>query len=354
MILISQKNYSATVWRQVISLALVCLLAPVRAQAQVVETAGSRALGMGGAFVAVASDSSTTWWNPAGVAAGPYVDLALGRSLVETTERLPAWRDRTSWFALATPPVGLSYYRFRITDIQSFDPTGQAAAGREDRLAGVPVRSVSVSQFGVTLARTLMSGVHAGTTLKYLRGAVRVGQVDSLARPSDLLTQGEALDGGDTESRFDLDVGVMAIAGPLRLGAVVRNVREPEFGAAGSTSDVPFGGTRLPRQIRVGAAFNPEGATGMPLTVAVDADVRAYTTSSGARRIVALGAEHWFLAQRLGVRAGGRVNTLGAHERSATAGVTLAVRAGLYLDGHAVRGGAADERGWGLTARVSF
>jgi hypothetical protein len=111
---------------------------------------------------------------------------------------------------------------------------------------------------------------------------------------------------------------------------------------------------RLPRQIRVGAAFDPESATGVPLTVAFDADVRAYATPSGARRMVALGAEHWFLAKRVGVRAGGRVNTRGAGERSATAGLTVAVRGGLYLDGHAVRGGSADERGWGLAARVSF
>ena len=308
---------------------------------------------MGGAFVAVASDSSATWWNPAGLAAGPFVDLAWAGNLVETTEQLPAWRHRTSWFAVGTPPIGFSYYRFRITDIQPFDPTGQPAAGREDTWAGVPVRSLSASQLGVTLVRTLMHGVHAGTTLKYVRGTVRGGREDNLARPSDLLAQGEALDGGHAESRFDLDVGAIGIAGPLRLGAVVRNVREPEFVMAGP-SDAPSTRMRLPRQIRVGAAFDSEAATGVPLTVAFDADVRAYATPSGARRVVALGAEHWLLAKRVGVRAGGRVNTRGARERSATTGLTVAVRAGLYLDGHAVRGGSADEKGWGLAARVSF
>ena len=77
-------------------------------------------------------------------------------------------------------------------------------------------------------------------------------------------------------------------------------------------------------------------------------------TPSGARRMVALGVEHWLLAKRIGVRGGGRVNMRGARERSVTAGLTVAVRAGLYLDGHAVRGGSADEKGWGLAARVSF
>ncbi|MBI2828161.1 MAG: conjugal transfer protein TraF [Acidobacteria bacterium] len=304
--------------------------------------------------MAVASDSSSTWWNPGGLATGPLVDLAWAGNLVETTEQLPALRHRTSWFAVGTPPIGLSYYRFRITDIQPFDPTGQAEAGREELRAGVPVRSLSASQLGVTLVRTLVPGVHAGTTLKYVRGTLRHGREDSLAPPSDLLAQGEALDGGHADSRFDLDVGVLGIAGSLRLGAGVRNVREPEFGADGSSPDAPLAPMRLARQIRVGAAFDAEADTGVPLTFAFDADARAYATPSGARRMVALGAEHWFLAKRVGVRAGGRLNTRGARERSATAGLTLAMRAGLYLDGHAVRGGSADEKGWGLAARVSF
>lgn len=353
MILMSQ-NYSVVAVRRVTNLALLCVLTAVPARAQIIEAAGSRALGMGGAFVAVASDSTATWWNPAGLAAGPYVDLSWGRGRVETTERLPVSREKTSWFALATPPVGLSYYRFRITDIQPFDPTGQAEAGREERRAGVPVRSLSASQLGVTLVRTLMPGVHAGTTLKYVRGIIRGGREDSLARPSDLLAGGEALDGGQAESRFDVDLGVLGIAGPVRLGAVVRNAREPEFGEAGVMSDASAAPMRLPRQIRVGAAFDAEAGLGVPLTVAFDADVRAYATASGPRRMVAFGAEHWFLAKRVGVRAGGRVNTRGASARSATAGVTLTVRAGAYLEGHAVRGGSADEQGWGLGARVSF
>jgi hypothetical protein len=67
-----------------VRLALLCVLPTlfaVPARAQIVESVGSRALGMGGAFVAVASDSSATWWNPAGLAAGQFVDLAIGRAV---------------------------------------------------------------------------------------------------------------------------------------------------------------------------------------------------------------------------------------------------------------------------------
>jgi hypothetical protein len=164
------------------------------------------------------------------------------------------------------------------------------------------------------------------------------------------------LNGGDTESRFDMDVGVLAVAGAVRLGARMRNVLEPEFpphraGAAGAPE---FAAMRLPRQTRLGVAFDSEAATGVPLMVALDADVQRYSTALGPRRVVALGAEQWFLARRLGVRAGGRMNTIGARERSATAGASAAVRSGLFIDGHVVRGGSAEEKGWGLAARVSF
>ncbi len=40
------------------------------ASAQIYETVGIRAQGMAGAFVAVADDSTATWWNPAGLATG--------------------------------------------------------------------------------------------------------------------------------------------------------------------------------------------------------------------------------------------------------------------------------------------
>src|SRR5688500_12796217 len=47
------------------------------ASAQTFETAGARALGMGGAFVAVADDVTAIWWNPAGLATGGFFGLAV-------------------------------------------------------------------------------------------------------------------------------------------------------------------------------------------------------------------------------------------------------------------------------------
>ena len=308
---------------------------------------------MGGAFVAVASDSTATWWNPAGLAAGPFVDIGWGRDRVEVTEHDPAWRHKTSWFGLGTPVLGLSYTRFRITDTRPLVSTAPEADNRQLSRGDAPVQSVALSQLGVTIVRTLISGVHVGTTLKRVRGTVHNGPLDDTASLS-ALEQGEAFEDGDAETRFDLDAGIIAVSGPLRLGATVRNVREPEFFTMGGAPDAPATGMQLPRQVRVGAAFDGAAIGSIPLTVAFDADLRTYLTASGERRMVALGAEQWVLGRRVAMRVGGRVNTRGARESVATAGLTVATGGGLYLDGYAVRGGAEDERGWGLATRISF
>jgi hypothetical protein len=316
-------------------------------EAQSIETVGSRALGMGGAFVAVASDSSATWWNPAGLAAGPFLDLALGRATTEVRGELPGRRDTASWLALSTPPFGFSYYRLRLTDVRPFDPTVTESVSREDRRAGVPIRSVAANQLGVTLVQTLLPGLHAGATLKYVRGTVRMGRDDSAFSAEHLLDIGDELEGGDADGTFDADLGVIAVSGPFRAGLLVRN-------AFDSTLENQVGIARLDRQFRVGAAFDAAANGGQPLVVALDADLSTTPAASGDRRNVAVGAERWFWNSRLAVRGGARFNTAGEKEHAATGGISAAVRAGLFIDAHVVGGGSDDDRGWGVAARVSF
>src|SRR5262249_8393569 len=110
----------------------------------------------------------------------------------------------------------------------------------------------------------------------------------------------------------------------------------------------------LPRQGRIGAAVDLEKAGGPPLTIALDVDARRYETGSGDRRVVAIGAEDWLLARRLGVRGGVRFNTVGDKERVGTAGGSFSARSGLYLEGEVSRGESNAERGWGLGIRMTF
>ena len=313
------------------------------ASAQIVEVAGVRALGMAGAFVAVANDSSATWWNPAGLAEGPFLDMALARTINEASERVPARRDRVVGFTMATPPVGFSFYRLRLTQIAGSGSTADLPANREDERAGT-VRSLAVTQFGATFIQTLSPGIHAATTLKYVRGTARIGMAAALTFDvGERLDEGDDLAGGGSEGRFDVDAGVLAVAGPFRLGVTGRNLGAPKFGEI-----------EMPRQVRAGVAFDASRRTGVPLVVAVDVDVRKYQTATGDRRVVAAGAERWFRERRLGIRAGARINSVGGGDPVATVGASWAVRPGAYADGYVARGGDAAERGWGVAMRVSF
>ena len=234
--------------------ALLLAAAPMPAAAQIIESVGTRALGMGGAFVAVADDSTASWWNPAGLAAGAFMDVSTGRSVTDLRPRIPARRDRVSWFTLGSPPFGASYYRLRLTDVGAPSPTAQDRANREGGEAGSALRKLSVTQLGATIVQTLLPGVHIGSTLKYVRGTLRGGESTGAGTPEDLLDAGEDLEGGEAQHRFDLDIGVIATAGPVRLGAVVRNVTEPEF----TSPDPTVAAMRLPRQVRLGGAFDAQ------------------------------------------------------------------------------------------------
>ena len=63
---------------------------------------GTRAEGMGGAFVAVADDASAVYWNPAGIATGATFDL-----------QVPSRPTRAVFVGAALPVLGASYYRTR-------------------------------------------------------------------------------------------------------------------------------------------------------------------------------------------------------------------------------------------------
>ena len=60
------RRFAAVVWP-----TLATCASP--ASVQVFESIGVRALGMGGAFVVVADDATANYWNPAGLATGPFL-----------------------------------------------------------------------------------------------------------------------------------------------------------------------------------------------------------------------------------------------------------------------------------------
>jgi hypothetical protein len=188
----------------------------------------------------------------------------------------------------------------------------------------------------------LFPGIHAGATVKYVRGALHLGREDGAAIPGDLLDRGDDLASTDAAGDVGADAGVLAVVGPVRLGARIGNLVRPQIG-----------NVMLPRQARIGVAFDPEPVTGVPLTIALDADIRELPAVTGPRQMVAFGGEYWLFEKRLGVRGGGRVNRIGLRERIGTAGASVAVRPGMLVDAH-LSHGSRDESGWSVAARVSF
>ncbi len=308
------------------------------ATAQVFESAGSRALGMGGAFVAVANDSTATWWNPAALPTGPFVDVSIDRASTTGGEATPSWRQRTTGVALLTPPVGLSYYRYSVADV------GALSSGQVEN--GTRVRMLTVNQVGGTFVQSVADGVHLGATVKYLSGHMAEAQMPALPDGADLRDRAGALEAGGWDAAFDLDLGGMVVRGPVRAGLTLRHVTRPAFGKDA--------GMALPRQARAGVAYDGDAAGHGPYLVSMDLDLSRIETVSGERRNVALGLERWLGAKKVGIRGGARVNTLGGHERTVTAGASLLARPGMYVEGHVALGGSTDDRGWSLGARVTF
>src|SRR5689334_8845429 len=133
------------------------------ASAQLYESVGIRAQGMAGAFVAVADDATATWWNPAGVASGPYFNALLE---LQTAREPAADRDasgqpqasqRSKAFdiAFAFPALGLSYYHLRVSEIQPANTTAEPTPDRLDvRPGDVRLRTLAWHQFGATVGRS--------------------------------------------------------------------------------------------------------------------------------------------------------------------------------------------------------
>lgn len=317
-------------------IALICLLlvtlpASVRA-GQTFESVGVRALGMGGAFVAVADDASAVWWNPAGLVTGaPFgATIEWDRFQIGNRDAVPApgsLQGSSKFGSLGTWPLGVSYGQHRTTSLAG----GSDGAGE--------VRSLATSYYGVTVLQTLVEGLVAGSTLKYVRGTATSGPIDGL-------TTGEALDRGadlegDGRGTFDLDLGFMADMHRLRVGWTIRNLRRPEFRTIAGIA------MRLERQSRLGVAVLPSDG----LTLAMDLDLDTADLSDGLRRMIALGGEAR-LGLRAAVRAGVRWDLEGAADPVTTAGASIAVRPKFWLDGFYSYGRGGEDRGFGVALRA--
>jgi hypothetical protein len=322
-------------------IALIILLFPsASAVAQTFEAVGTKAAGMGGAFVAVADDASAVYWNPAGlVLGGSYFSMVLdyNEGQAEPDDISQAGRRSSNIIAFSTLPVGVSYYRLTSSRLT---PSTDPERVRLDRL--------TTHHAGVTLVQSLTDRFAVGATLKWVRGYAASGIVPDGDRDDLLDGAGELPDA--STSKFDADIGVMASLGAVRAGVTVRNVMEPDFSTA--TRD-PVTVLTLKRQTRAGVSY--VGVAG--LIVAADLDVERAAGSLGEVRDLAAGAEAK-LFRRVAVRSGFRYNTLGdepgGHAPVYSLGASVATYRQLLVDAQVTLGSRAGDRGWGVAARLVY
>jgi len=316
---------------------LLCALFPIAlpAQAQVpYEAMGSRALGMAGAFVAVADDVTAAYWNPAALATGPAVGGTVEWSKFQKRDpngpaKPGAGLDTNFFTGVGSMPLAITFGRLTSTAVVE-NPTSSPYVER-----------LVTSQLGGTVVQTIVQGLIVGTTLKYVRGTVSAG-------PATGLTAGEAIDSvGRYEERssgaFDLDVGLLADLDKLRLAIVWKNLLSPDFeGVAGTAITVP-------RYTRFGLAVRP----GAGVTLAMDLDLDTADLRDGLRRMIAFGAESP-AGSRVTLRGGVRWDLKGDRQPVTAAGASVALGQRVWLDGHYSYGHADRDQGFGFALRAAY
>ncbi|MBN1349849.1 PorV/PorQ family protein [candidate division KSB1 bacterium] len=227
---------------------------------------GARATGMGGAFIAVADDASSLYWNPAGISKvnGIQANLSYTRWLVDMNLSagaivIPAGRYG-NW--------GFSYLGFDFGEEEVTTPEQQYGTGANYTNSGLAL--------GVAYAIELTDRFAFGAQAKWVQ--------------EKLWTE--------STTGFMLDIGSQyrTYFHALRLGMSLRH-----YGADRKYLDkyVP-----APWTFSVGVAFDPVGAAGKTHHITVSSNATFYN-SYGER--MEYGAEYWFnslIALRTGYRAG--------------------------------------------------
>ncbi len=336
----------------IIATAIFILALPVIAAAQASELVGTRARGMGGAFVAVADDATATWWNPAGLPATLIFDGVVEWRGLDTirdgsiADAGSAGKDRAFNIAASLPVIGFHFTQLRQWRLEP--PTAGQGAGRQEGGRLPTARSLLTQHVGVSFAQSLGDAVVVGVTTRFTHGEVSsaAGATgDDVDAAFDRAADAE----GESASRGDVDAGILVRLNRVRVGLAARNLAEPSF------EDLDGVSWTLERRVRLGVAVVGDGdrAGRHAWVAAFDADLTTDDQVAGRWRGIGAGIERWFATRRVGVRGGVEASTAGEARTSATGGLSVAVPGGVWLEVSGVAG-AEERRGWGLSAHVMF
>ena len=318
------------------------VLSPTSVLAVEFTIVGPRAVGMGGAGVAVTTDALATYWNPAGLAMSQTIDIRVQGSgqivdrlgvadtlndindfdRSDTTPanqaRLQSLLDRINRPGATVSAMGAAglylkgywgdhAFGFTLSDVATggqFTPTPLTATVSGGQLAvngQMAVRGLEARQAGFSYAFSFFDrSIAIGATAKIIQGAAYSNQVAVFGSEGDAGFTG---DFGKAKISTALGIDVGAIYRPfswLRFGVVAKDINEPTF-------DAPGGGEfKLTPQIRGGVAVNPYSS----LTLTFDSDITPnYTLVPGLKsRVLSLGVEQTILSQFISLRAGALKN----------------------------------------------
>jgi hypothetical protein len=320
---------------RILACFLVTLLSlrALPAEAQVsFDIIGVRALGMGGAFVAVADDATAAYWNPAGLLGGPPAGVTIGWDRFHFRDQgappaAGAGRLSARSIAVGTWPVGISIARIN------------AAGIRADGQGHLVAESLRSTQVGFTVLHSITEYAVVGATVKYIRGTAGFGAAD--ADSVEAVLDGVLGTSADSHGAIDVDVSVAAGSERFRAAVAFKNLRRPGFATLGGKA------IYLERRARVGIAALPRDG----LTLAIDVDLDTADPLVGLRRTIALGGETR-IGERLALRGGIRLQQSGDSRPIGALGGSVRLRLGLWLDGYVTRGHSAGDRGFGIALRA--
>lgn len=296
---------------------------------------GPRAAGMGGAGVAVTTDSLATYWNPAGLAMSQTVDIRV-QGTVQGIDRLgvidtvkeindlnktnPANTGRAQGLAdkinqpgatvsgIGTAGLyfkgywGNSAFGFNVSDVASTGgfvktPISVTGTGPFQVNGQFAVRGFEARQAALSYAYAFADRTFAiGATVKAIQGAAYTGLLDvNMASDSDNIQ--DSFGKAQLSTAVSVDVGaVFRPTSWLRVAVVGKDLTAPTF-------DAPDGSQfKLDPQARGGIAINPDSS----LTLTFDGDITSNKTLvPGLKsRVLSAGAEQTILGDFLALRVG--------------------------------------------------
>ncbi len=231
-------------------------LIPATVSANFVETElGARAMGMGGAFVAVADDVTALHWNPAGLA---------------TLEQIQVFGMRTSVYGVD----GVS----EDAAIAGYGNGTHGAAAGWMRTGAEDLYNEDTLIAGYGFNGCFVEGLAAGVALKRF----------SIDAPGYEYYNDPAFS-GDGDAAFAADLGVLYRRGSWSAGGVLRNLGEPELQLLDTTA--PDDIDPVYAEMRIGGSYLFRGVMLMSAEWRVPREAPAYYDEKSS---INIGTEVWF------------------------------------------------------------